>query len=340
MKSRRAIRFAAAVTAVSAMACFSGGLAGSAAMAQVSGFYESDNPYVSVDLSVLGDGGSSTPSSRFFAPGFSGSLLLPGTTQPLSQLHVAPQSGAGSLPPPAKGRVAVMSADEPSLPPDKPPVSTVNVPGVEIPAPEKTETVPAKAPPEPTPAPAVLAAAPQPPAEASARPAESAPPAAAESTGTGESTPPPPPAVAAPEPAPPASGTTGSSTTAAAGAKQEAPQQAALPPAGSKVEPGSSVRVVFDASASKLPDDSLEGLKGLVASVVDESNLRLQLLAYAGGESLSSSKARRLSLSRALAVRSFLIENGLRSTRIDVRALGNKTDDDPVNRVDINVIER
>ena len=42
----------------------------------------------------------------------------------------------------------------------------------------------------------------------------------------------------------------------------------------------------------------------------------------------------------ALAIRSFLIENGVRSTRIDVRALGNKTSEEPLNRVDLNVSER
>ncbi len=47
------------------------------------------------------------------------------------------------------------------------------------------------------------------------------------------------------------------------------------------------------------------------------------------------SKARRLSLSRALAVRAFLIDQGVRSTRMDVRALGDKVQDGPSDRVDI-----
>jgi outer membrane protein OmpA-like peptidoglycan-associated protein len=42
-----------------------------------------------------------------------------------------------------------------------------------------------------------------------------------------------------------------------------------------------------------------------------------------------------LSLSRALAVRAFLIEQGVRSTRMDVRALGDKVPDGPVDRVDV-----
>ncbi len=40
------------------------------------------------------------------------------------------------------------------------------------------------------------------------------------------------------------------------------------------------------------------------------------------------------SLSRALAVRTYLLAQGVQSQRIDVRALGNTTDEQPVDRVD------
>jgi hypothetical protein len=66
----------------------------------------------------------------------------------------------------------------------------------------------------------------------------------------------------------------------------------------------------------------------------------MQLLAYAGGKKLSASKARRLSLSRALAIRSYLIGKGVRSTRIDVRALGNKIPSGKPDRVDLKIIQR
>ena len=98
--------------------------------------------------------------------------------------------------------------------------------------------------------------------------------------------------------------------------------------------------MAFGATASKLPPEAKKGLKGLAEKLKDKKNLRLQLLAYAGGKALSPSKARRMSLSRALSVRSFLIENGIRSTRIDVRALGSKTTEKPLNRVDVNIVER
>ena len=42
-----------------------------------------------------------------------------------------------------------------------------------------------------------------------------------------------------------------------------------------------------------------------------------------------------MSLSRALAVRAYLIDQGVRSTRMDVRALGSKVGDGPADRVDV-----
>ncbi len=63
--------------------------------------------------------------------------------------------------------------------------------------------------------------------------------------------------------------------------------------------------------------------------------LRVQVKAYASGAGGSASAARRLSLSRALAVRAFLINQGIRSTRIDVRALGSRAEGGPPDRVDV-----
>jgi len=174
---------------------------------------------------------------------------------------------------------------------------------------ETTSTAMSMAAPE-TPAPPSAETAPPPPAEPKIADAPPEEPKVAEA---------PPEPVAAPEPA------------------ATPTEQAALPTSG---EPGDTVRVAFGAAESKLGAEFKEALNSLAESVKDKTDLRLQLLAYAGGADLSSSKARRLSLSRALSVRSFLIEKGVRSTRIDVRALGDKTTDKPVNRVDINIVKR
>ena len=122
--------------------------------------------------------------------------------------------------------------------------------------------------------------------------------------------------------------------------KPTATQQAALPVKTETDGSPGNVRVAFGAEQTKLPDGAKKKLVALAKSLEGKEDKRIQLMAYAGGESLSSSLARRMSLSRALSIRSFLIENGVRSTRIDVRALGNKTSEKPFNRVDLNVTTR
>ena len=117
-------------------------------------------------------------------------------------------------------------------------------------------------------------------------------------------------------------------------------QQASITPTDSSAGSVKKLRVSFDQDQTKLPINSKKPLISLAESLKGTTNQRLQIMAYAGGPSLSSSLARRMSLSRALAIRSFLIENGVRSTRIDVRALGNKTTEEPLNRVDLKVTER
>ena len=97
--------------------------------------------------------------------------------------------------------------------------------------------------------------------------------------------------------------------------------------------------LVFKQGGSNLSDQAKKTLDSLSIELKAKPNSRMQLKAYAGEPSLSSSKARRLSLSRALSVRSYLIKNGIRSTRIDVRALGNKTSVGEPNRVDLNIIK-
>jgi hypothetical protein len=69
--------------------------------------------------------------------------------------------------------------------------------------------------------------------------------------------------------------------------------------------------------------------------MLGDENMRVQIMAYAAGTDDTESKARRKSLARGLAVRSYLIKAGVRSTRIDVRALGTKADGGPADRVDI-----
>ena len=86
----------------------------------------------------------------------------------------------------------------------------------------------------------------------------------------------------------------------------------------------------------QLPADATNALSELAGRMKNDNDLRIQLMGFASKGNGSGSQARRSSLFRALAVRTFLMKEGIRSTRMDVRALG-ETDagDMPSDRVDI-----
>lgn len=293
-----------------AVAAFPLTASGIGALAQTGVDLSTEN--VTVDLSVIEDSGTKPAlvAPRLVRPSTGrvpGGLLLPGPSNPVSRLHVAaPDKSGGGItlkPPTAKKAVKRVARKTPIK--KKPKAKKPAPPAVAATQPPAPLTTP----PEPAPPAEQMAKAPPPPA-AAPEPAKPAPPT---------------PAAAASKSAKPAPG------------KQE---QAALPAAKETVKAGRALQVVFGANDLKLPSKAKSGLKDLAGKLKDQKNLRLQLMAYAGGKELSPGKARRMSLSRALSVRSFLIESGVRSTRIDVRALGSKTTEAPANRVDVNIVER
>ena len=78
-------------------------------------------------------------------------------------------------------------------------------------------------------------------------------------------------------------------------------------------------------------------LAGDIATALESGASRVELDAYGGTPGDKSSDARRLSLKRALAVRQLLIDDGVPSSRIDVRALGGIDDRGAPDRVDVFV---
>ena len=152
--------------------------------------------------------------------------------------------------------------------------------------------------------------------------------------------PPPPPAPPPAAPAikpPPAQKTVSQPVTPAP--KQTASLPPQTGPSGS-LAAGQQFRLTFGAGKAAVENAAGTQLDNIAKSLKGNEALRLQLLAYSGGASQTPSQARRLSLSRALAVRSHLIKQGIRSTRIDVRALGNKSEGGPPDRVDLIVTAR
>ena len=71
------------------------------------------------------------------------------------------------------------------------------------------------------------------------------------------------------------------------------------------------------------------------AQLVKDQPIGIDVVATAAGSADDPSTPRRLSLSRALAVRAVLINEGIPSTRIYPRALGPNIGDGPPDRVDV-----
>ncbi len=117
-------------------------------------------------------------------------------------------------------------------------------------------------------------------------------------------------------------------------ASESAPQSAALPPAGTQ-DGEVTASILFAKGSADLTDEGRAELKALADDMSRDESLRVQLLAFAGSDGSSSNVARRLSLSRALVVRGFLIDQGISSTRMQVRALGDRSEGGPEDRVDI-----
>lgn len=259
----------------------------------------------------------------------------------------------GSMAEPApSGRSMAAKPPEPVTTPPAPPKAPPKM-AAEPPPPKTKKRLPVKT--EPLPPEGDTAEAPEPP------PAPPAPPEGGEtaaSKGTAETTaedikektdsamappPPPPPAngMAAdsgdipppPPPPPPAPDET-------AAAESPAPSQVAALPTEKAVMGGETTPVSFAAGSAVLEDSAKETLGAVAKSLTGDDGLRLQIVAYAVGEDDNASQARRLSLSRALAVRSYLIDQGIRSTRMDVRALGNKFDSGPGDRVDLVIVNQ
>jgi len=182
------------------------------------------------------------------------------------------------------------------------------------------------------PAPAALATGPMPAAGAPTPAAGPTPPAAPTQPALPPATfaaAPPPVAVIPPvqPPVPPAS----ASPPAPPPITANAATTAAATPAG--------LRLTFNKGQSDLSPESADSIKQLVQTAPHTDTVSYNVLAYASGDPDDPSVARRLSLARAIAVRSALMADGVPSARIYLRALGSQPGGGgPPDRVAIDVL--
>ncbi|MBT6117743.1 MAG: OmpA family protein [Rhodospirillaceae bacterium] len=328
------------VTAL-ALACALSALGGRIAVSQDTLYIGKDDPSVTVDLSVIDALGPPPAMPELMMPTPPGASAFPAprgaaapavrspvTLRAPSAAKTKPTSQASTAAKPAP-KPAPAAAPKPTPAPAAKPAPAAAAKPAPVPAPAaapKPAPAPAAAP-KPTPAPPTpeaVASAPAKPAQGAATPPPPPPPSAAPS--------PPPEAAAKPAPTP--------APKPAPAATPQSKPQVATAPAAPTPSGGGEIRLLFGSDDANLSDAAKKTLSDVAQSMKADDNARLQLLAYAAGAENESSKARRLSLSRALAVRSYLIAEGVRSTRIDVRALGNKTEAEPADRVDLLIDRR
>jgi outer membrane protein OmpA-like peptidoglycan-associated protein len=114
------------------------------------------------------------------------------------------------------------------------------------------------------------------------------------------------------------------------------PAEGTTPPAeGGGALPAGATRILYTGESDDVPAASTAELDTIAQDLLANQEKRIQVMSYAAGTEDTESKARRKSLARGLAIRSYLIKAGVPSTRIDVRALGNKAEGGPADRVDI-----
>lgn len=98
------------------------------------------------------------------------------------------------------------------------------------------------------------------------------------------------------------------------------------------------MQVKFAKSETEVPLSYQQRLINLSKSLREHPEVNIKIVAYASGSDDQRNIASRVSLTRALAIRGFLIDLGIDNVRISVQALGNKTEKGPKERADIYVL--
>jgi len=96
--------------------------------------------------------------------------------------------------------------------------------------------------------------------------------------------------------------------------------------------------IKFLETETELPLSSTDNLKGVIVKMNNAPNTRFNIAAYASGNKEQAADARRISLSRALAVKKFLENNGVKKESINVQAMGNRSESgSDSDRVDVYI---
>ena len=98
-----------------------------------------------------------------------------------------------------------------------------------------------------------------------------------------------------------------------------------------------ALSIAFKSTETTVPLSVQSQLDEVSKKLIHDENLRVTLVAYASAVGDQVSTARRVSLSRALSVRAYLIDAGVSNLRINVQAEGNKNPGGDPDRVDLMI---
>jgi outer membrane protein OmpA-like peptidoglycan-associated protein len=132
---------------------------------------------------------------------------------------------------------------------------------------------------------------------------------------------------------------TNNAAPAPAAATAPAPTPAATPPAPAAAKGKADLVIVFKATETSLPLSMKEQVDAMISKLKADETLRVNLIAYASAGADQASTVRRVSLSRALSVRAYLIDNGIGNLRINVQAEGDKNPGGEPDRVDMFLVK-
>lgn len=99
--------------------------------------------------------------------------------------------------------------------------------------------------------------------------------------------------------------------------------------------PEGGIRIIYPADLNDVPVEANAALDDLAAQMLADESMRIQIKCYASGNEETESKARRRSLARCISIRQYLFKKDVTTTRMDVRALGLRSEGQPADRVDI-----
>ena len=118
----------------------------------------------------------------------------------------------------------------------------------------------------------------------------------------------------------------------------DAPRPAAASP-GATAAAIEKITLILPSGAIAIMESDQPKIARVLDALKGAPDARLEVRAYSPQTSPTDSKARRLSLSRFLAIRDYLVKNGVADSRIDARALGSTGGGADADRIEL-FIER